>query len=89
MKSIATIFFTVLLAEIGDKTQLATLLFATESNISRVSVFAAAAAALVTSTALAVFVGNFITRVVPISTVKTAAGIGFIIVGIWTLFAKS
>ena len=88
MKQLVTIFLTVLVAEIGDKTQVATLLFATNEHVGRFSVFAAAAAALVTSAALAVIAGSLITKIVPESTLKIAAGIGFIAVGVWTLIAK-
>ena len=89
MKQLATIFFTVLLAEMGDKTQVATMLFATEEHAGRFAVFAASAAALVTSSAVAVLAGSLITKAIPPSTLKTAAGIGFIAVGVWTLFTKS
>ena len=88
MKQLATIFFTVLIAEMGDKTQIATMLFATERPAGRFAVFGAAALALVVSSAIAVLAGSVITRVVPASVIKTAAGIGFIGVGIWTLIAK-
>ncbi len=88
MKQLMTIFVTVLIAEIGDKTQLATMLFATDQRTGRAGVFVAAAAALVTSTALAVIAGSFITRVIPESTLKIAAGVGFILVGIWTLVSR-
>ena len=89
MKQLATIFFAVLIAEMGDKTQVATLLFATEEHVGRFSVFVAAAAALVTSSAVAVLAGSLITKAIPPATLKTAAGVGFIAVGIWTLIAKS
>src|SRR5215471_19191677 len=89
MKQFATIFFTVLFAEMGDKTQLATLLFATEQNVGRIAVFVAAAAALVTSSALAVVAGSWVTKAIPTSTLRVAAGVGFIAIGIWTLITKS
>ena len=89
MKQFATIFFTVLFAEMGDKTQLATLLFATEQNVGRTGVFVAAAAALVTSSALAVVAGSWVTKAIPTSTLRVAAGVGFIAIGIWTLITKS
>jgi len=88
MRQLLTIFLTVFLAEIGDKTQLATMLFATEKNVGRLGVFAASAAALVTSSAIAVLAGGLITKFVPESTLKIAAGIGFIAVGLWTIFAR-
>src|SRR5262245_58373042 len=49
MKTYALVFVSVLLAELGDKTQLATLLFASDPTVNRVGVFAASAAALVTA----------------------------------------
>ena len=45
-------------AELGDKTQLATLLFAADKSTNKVGVFAAAAAALVLSRLIAVLVGS-------------------------------
>jgi len=88
MKELLTIFLTVLIAEMGDKTQLATMLFATDQRIGRIAVFVAAAAALVMASALAVLAGGIVTRFVPESTLKIAAGIGFILIGIWTLISS-
>lgn len=85
MKAFLTIFGTVFLAELGDKTQLATLLFATEKQLSRWQIFLAAAGALVLSTLIAVFLGDQIARWVSPKLHKTLAGIGFIFIGIWTL----
>ena len=81
-----TIFISVFLAELGDKTQLATLLFATEKNLGRWQVFGAAAAALVCTTLLAVLVGEQIGRLVSPKTLKSLAGIGFLAIGAWTLW---
>jgi len=77
----------VFIAEVGDKTQLATMLFATDSRVSKTSVFLVASCALVTSTLLAVLLGGLVTRVVAESTLRIAAGVGFILVGIWTLLS--
>ena len=52
------IFVTVFFAELGDKTQLATLLFAADQSTNKVGVFAASAGALVLSSLIAVFVGS-------------------------------
>jgi putative Ca2+/H+ antiporter (TMEM165/GDT1 family) len=79
----------VFIAELGDKTQLATLLFATDRNIGKTHVFLAASAALVTSTLLAVLAGDALARMVSPQTLKIAAGVGFIAVGVWTLWSAS
>jgi putative Ca2+/H+ antiporter (TMEM165/GDT1 family) len=75
------IFITVFLAELGDKTQLATILFSTERAQSPVLVFLVASAALVASTALAVLLGTYAARSLDTVPLKVVAGAGFIIVG--------
>ncbi len=89
MKQFLTIFISIFIAEFGDKTQLATLLFATNQSTGRLGVFFASATALVASAALAVLAGEFIPRFIPATTLKITAGVGFILVGIWTLFTAS
>ena len=73
-KLIATIFGSVFVAELGDKTQLATMLFASKDGVSRWQVFAGAAAALVVSTALGVFAGKMVSTYVSEQTLKYVAG---------------
>jgi putative Ca2+/H+ antiporter (TMEM165/GDT1 family) len=80
-----TVFATVLLAELGDKTQLATLLFATNKENPKLMVFLAAAGALITASAIAVLAGGAIGRYVNPKYLSWIAGIGFICVGIWTI----
>ncbi|MCW5700350.1 MAG: TMEM165/GDT1 family protein, partial [Rhodospirillales bacterium] len=58
MQHILVIFVTVFLAELGDKTQLATLLFAAGGQQHPIAIFLAAAGALVASTAIAVALGT-------------------------------
>lgn len=79
------IFVTVLLAELGDKTQLATLLFAAEPQTNKIGVFFAASGALVLSTLIAVLLGGQLTSYISPRVLKLMAGIGFIAVGIWML----
>ena len=85
MKPYLTIFVSVLLAEMGDKTQLATLLFATDPALSRWGVLAGAAGALLTSTVLAVVVGTWAADWVPTRPLHIAAALGFIAIGGWML----
>jgi putative Ca2+/H+ antiporter (TMEM165/GDT1 family) len=86
MSQILIIFMTVFLAELGDKTQLATLLFASGRATPPLAVFAAAAAALVLSTALAVLLGYAAERYLAVLPLKLLAGGGFVAIGLWTLW---
>jgi putative Ca2+/H+ antiporter (TMEM165/GDT1 family) len=88
LKTLLVIFGSVLLAELGDKTQMATMLFATDKSVQPLMVFVAAASALVVSTLLAVVFGSFVTRFIPAATLKLAAGILFIAVGVWTIVSR-
>ncbi len=81
-----SIFLSVFLAELGDKTQLATLLFATDGKISPTGVFFASAGALVLSSLIAVAAGTFAKEYLANLPLKLIAGIGFIVIGGWTLF---
>lgn len=85
MQGIWAIFIAVFLAELGDKTQLATLLFATEGQYSKWLVFLAAAGALVASTAVAVLLGSLAGKYLQMVPLKLIAGLGFIAIGVWTL----
>ncbi|HKI68317.1 MAG TPA: TMEM165/GDT1 family protein [Verrucomicrobiae bacterium] len=74
------------LAELGDKTQLATLLFATDKQHHPFLIFLAAALALVTSTAIAVALGTMAERYLAMVPLKLIAGVGFVAIGLWTLW---
>jgi putative Ca2+/H+ antiporter (TMEM165/GDT1 family) len=79
-------FGTVFLAELGDKTQLATLTLASTSS-SRWLVFFGSALALVATSAIAVLAGDVIVRYVPPHWLKRAAGVMFLVLGalyLWT-----
>ena len=83
-----TVFTTVFVAEIGDKTQLATMLFAGEAKVSRWVIFAASASALTLAAALGVIVGAQLERLISPRTLKIVAGSGFVVIGIWTLLSR-
>jgi putative Ca2+/H+ antiporter (TMEM165/GDT1 family) len=86
-KVLLAVFSTVFIAELGDKTQLATLLLAADRQMNRVAVFVAASCALVLACLLAVLVGAQISRWVSPRTLKIIGGIGFIGLGIWILLS--
>lgn len=85
LKTLFTVFSVVFVAELGDKTQLATLLFAAEKNISKITVFAGAALALVLTSAVGVLAGSLISQYLSEKYLNIIAGIGFVGIGIWTL----
>ena len=86
VKLFLTVFGTVFLAELGDKTQLATLLFASKSAAALWTVFFGAAAALVLTSAIGVVGGAVLSQHVNPKHRTYAAGIGFIAIGAWTLW---
>lgn len=87
LKALATVFSVIFLAELGDKTQLATLLFAAEAKHSAWLVFVAASLALVCAAGLGVLAGGFLAKHVDTRALSIIAGIGFIAIGAWTLIA--
>ncbi len=85
LKVLFVVFGTVFLAELGDKTQLATVLFASKPSVSLVTVFVGASAALILSSLIAVAAGSVISQYVDPRYLSYIAGAGFIIIGIWTI----
>jgi len=86
LRLLATVFGAVFLAELGDKTQLATMLFAARERSSLVTVFVAASLALVATTAIGVLAGAAISSYVQPKYLSYAAGVGFIVIGAWTIW---
>jgi len=84
-KLLLTVFGTIFLAELGDKTQLATLLFSADKAANRLAVFIAASAALVVATGIGVLAGGLVSQYVNPRVLNYVAGAGFIGIGIWTI----
>ncbi|MCB1321976.1 MAG: TMEM165/GDT1 family protein [Leptospiraceae bacterium] len=82
------VFISVFLAEVGDKTQLATMVFAARENSNPWVVFLGSALALITASAIAVLVGSYLDHLLSPRVIKIGAGTLFIIIGIWTIFSK-
>jgi len=87
-RTFSAVFVTVFLAEIGDKTQLATLLFSAERDTNKWIVFAGSSCALVLAAGIGVVLGAQIERFVRPQTLKLVAGVGFIAVGVWTMLSR-
>jgi len=87
VKALLVTFGLVFLAELGDKTQLTTMMLAAQ-NRSAVAVFVGSAAALVMASLLGVVFGEAITRLVPPSLIKTGAAVAFIAIGGFLLLGR-
>ena len=83
-KLMLTTFVMILIAELGDKTQLATFAFAVEGK-SKLAVFLGSSFALILTSLLAVVFGSAVTRVIPANYIKGGAGALFILLGLWML----
>ncbi|HID11053.1 MAG TPA: TMEM165/GDT1 family protein [Candidatus Latescibacteria bacterium] len=86
IKALLAVFWSVFLAELGDKTQIATFCFASQKGLSRTEVFLAAASALVVSSLAAVVLGAQFGRVLSPKLIRLASGMAFIGLGIWVLW---
>jgi putative Ca2+/H+ antiporter (TMEM165/GDT1 family) len=86
-KMLATTFGAVFVAELGDKTQLATLSLSS-GNVNRLAVFLGSAGALVCTSLIAVLAGDAISRAVPPQYIRRAAGVIFIVLGVLYIFRK-
>ncbi|HID45775.1 MAG TPA: TMEM165/GDT1 family protein [Chromatiaceae bacterium] len=84
-KLLLTVFVAVFIAELGDKTQLATMLFAADREVSKLTIFVGASLALVVASAIGVLAGGLVSQYVAERYLHYIAGIGFVGIGIWTL----
>ncbi|MEK7291125.1 MAG: TMEM165/GDT1 family protein [Planctomycetota bacterium] len=86
-KIILSTFVTIFLAELGDKTQIASILMTSKTN-KPVLVFIGTMLAFAVVTVIGVAVGSVITKFLPINFIKVGAAIAFIIVGVLILLGK-
>ena len=87
LKTILTTFLLVFIAELGDKTQLTTMILVAK-NKSIWPIFFGAALALVCSSLVGVFAGSIISKFVSPNFIQNAAALAFILVGILLLLGK-
>nr|HID58528.1 TMEM165/GDT1 family protein [Desulfobacterales bacterium] len=86
LKVLLTTFGMIFLAELGDKTQLATFCLAAESK-SRFTVFLGSAGALVLTSLLAVLFGAELNRLIPTNYIKIGVGGLFVLIGLWMMIS--
>jgi len=85
-KTFSIVLVSVFAAEMGDKTQLATMLFASDKEVSQWTIFLAASLALIAATGIGVLVGGALSNYVNEKYLHYAAGAGFVVIGAWTLW---
>jgi len=79
-------FFTIFFSELGDKSQIANILFASDAKNNPWLVFMIASIALVIATGLSVLAGSLAKEYLHIVPLKLVAGCGFIFIGCWTIY---
>jgi putative Ca2+/H+ antiporter (TMEM165/GDT1 family) len=85
-KILGVVFISVFIAEMGDKTQLATMLFASDKEVSKWTIFFGASLALIASSGIGVMVGGTLSSYISEKHLHYIAGAGFVIIGLWTLW---
>ncbi|RKD22241.1 Uncharacterized protein family UPF0016 [Caminicella sporogenes DSM 14501] len=86
-KIIITSFWLVFLAELGDKTQIQTMMLASQTK-SYFGVFIGASLALILSVLLGIIASTFITKYISHNIIQFTAGSAFIVIGVLTLLGK-
>lgn len=87
LKIFVTVFATVFIAELGDKTQIATMLFATDKDAGKLTIFLAASAALIVASAMGVLAGSLFSEFINEKLLQYIAGVGFIAIGAYTIYS--
>jgi putative Ca2+/H+ antiporter (TMEM165/GDT1 family) len=87
LRLFATVFASVFVAELGDKTQLATLLYSAQAENPKLTVFLASSSALVLTSAIGVLAGGWVSQHVSPRMLQWVAGLGFIAIGAWILWS--
>lgn len=83
MTAFLTSLAIVFLAEMGDKTQLLSMAFATRFRWQTVMLGVLVATA--SNHLFAVYVGNYLTSIIPLIYIKISASASFILFGLWTI----
>ena len=86
-KVFLTTFWTIFLAELGDKTQLAAIMMTSKTKLP-LSVFMGASLALCLVTLVGVLWGEGLIAVIPQNTLKKVAALAFVAIGLWMFLGK-
>lgn len=83
LRELLKAFLFIFAAEMGDKTQVLAMTFATQYKVQKVLLGVLIGAAL--NHGIAIALGSYLSNVMPLDKIQIAAGIMFIIFGLWTL----
>jgi putative Ca2+/H+ antiporter (TMEM165/GDT1 family) len=81
-KVFLTVFGAIFIAELGDKTQLATMMFAADKQVGKWVIFAGASAALVAASAIGVLAGHLLSQYLDEKVMGYVAGSVFVLIGV-------
>jgi len=84
-KVFLTVFGAIFIAELGDKTQLATMMFAADKQVSKWTIFAGASVALVAASAIGVLAGHLLSQYLDEKVMSYVAGSVFVLIGAFIL----
>lgn len=87
LKIMLSTFLLVFVAELGDKTQLTTMMLSAQSG-SKLAVFIGSSVALICASLLGVLLGSILDKYIPTNLIQTASAIAFIVIGVLLLFNK-
>ena len=85
-KLFATVFGAIFIAEMADKTQLVTMLFAADKDVSKWTIFLGSASALVLASAIGVAAGALLSQFINARMMSMLAGAGFVVIGLFTFY---
>jgi len=85
LKLTATVFVTIIIAEMADKSQMVTLLYASNAQHSKLSVFIGSSLALMLASGVAVLAGMGLSNWLDEELLTRIAGVAFILLGVWTI----
>ena len=86
--TLLTTYLLIILAELGDKTQVATLILASNNPQKRWVVFGAGALALTACVLIEVTVGTTVAKILSQETINKATGYVFVVSGLVTLYRE-
>ena len=85
-KMLITVFSAVFIAEMADKTQLVTMLFAADKQVSKLTVFFGSSLALILTSAIGVLAGALLSHAINPKVMSLIAGTGFVMIGLITFY---